>query len=214
VTSGPRRSAKPGELNPQPEVPSAAPVANEMQWPEPALVGPSVVAAPNVAAGPGEVRGEPAGTVLPKPALPVPSLVGPALPVPANGSAALAAKSSAALPAQPKPGSGAASSATAAGSELQAELALIGFARDALSAGDYVQARAWARQHAQRFASGSLVVERQAIDALASCRADQGRELGAAFVARWSDSLFTPRVIRDCSLTNSVPSATMPGTDR
>jgi hypothetical protein len=96
---------------------------------------------------------------------------------------------------------------------IDAELALISRARDALSASRHAEALELTRTHARDFASGALLEERRAIEALAQCRSGHGPSAGRAFVRRWPDSLFTPRVSADCGLQNSVPFAASPGTD-
>lgn len=96
---------------------------------------------------------------------------------------------------------------------LADELALIASARDALASHDHARALELTREHARRFAKGALLEERRAIEALAHCRSGRGDALGLAFVQQWPDSLFTPRIKRDCAAKNSVPSAALPGTD-
>lgn len=96
---------------------------------------------------------------------------------------------------------------------LADELALIAAARDALASREHARALEFTREHARRFPKGALLEERRAIEALAHCRSGRGDALGVAFVQRWPDSLFTPRIKRDCAAKNSVPSAALPGTD-
>jgi hypothetical protein len=82
-------------------------------------------------------------------------------------------------------------------STLADERALLDEASDALARNDAVQALRFAQLHAQRFATGQLVEEREAVAVEAfvlAHRHDEARAHGARFRSAWPHSLFLPAV--------------------
>jgi hypothetical protein len=84
---------------------------------------------------------------------------------------------------------------------LREELALIGAAQSSLGAGRNEAALASLEEHALRFPSGALSLERRALRALALCaggRRDEGRAEAEAFVTRAAGSPLAERVASAC----------------
>lgn len=87
--------------------------------------------------------------------------------------------------------------------DLRAETELLARGWQALASGDIDLASATAREHSQRFTSGALVPERQALEAVAACRVEpaRGQPLAAAFFAAHPRSPLARRVRDACELT-------------
>jgi hypothetical protein len=189
------------QLNPQPELPMTGTVTTTFRS-EGTTSPPPTTRADDTGSVPvaGETHTEP--SVVPKPerALPAGALLA--------GSAGVtgSANSRVERPTTPR-------AAVPVVNEHEGELALVVAARDALALGRYVQALEFTRQHAAQFASGAFAQERCAIEALALCRGGFGHRLGLDFVQRWPGSLFTPRIVRDCGLSNLVPADEQADTD-
>ncbi|HWB74027.1 MAG TPA: sigma-70 family RNA polymerase sigma factor [Nannocystaceae bacterium] len=83
--------------------------------------------------------------------------------------------------------------------DVQRAVALVQRARAAIGAGRYGDARAALREHADAFAAGPLVLEREAYAAIVSCQLDRDRSLRDAFVRRHADSLWVARVDDGCT---------------
>ncbi len=84
---------------------------------------------------------------------------------------------------------------------LREELALIGVAQSSLGAGRAEAALASLDEHARRFPSGALSLERRALRALALCaagRRDEGRVEAEAFALRAAGSPLADRVASAC----------------
>jgi hypothetical protein len=84
---------------------------------------------------------------------------------------------------------------------LREELALVGAAQTSLGAGDPAAALAALDEHARRFPSGALSLERRALRALALCaagRRDEGRAEAEAFAARAPGTPLAERVAAAC----------------
>lgn len=93
------------------------------------------------------------------------------------------------------------SGATKAPTGIAAELELIRDAGQAVNAGQYRRALAVLADHEKRFVAGSLVQDRIALQAIASCRAGQGaaaRRAHDKFVATYPRSVHAARVAEAC----------------
>ncbi len=92
--------------------------------------------------------------------------------------------------------------ALATASSIAEEMRLIGRARKALGAGDNAAAVAIAAEHAQRFPSGQLTQERDAVRVRARCNRGDANARGAAekFLARWPKSPYAAQVRGSCKL--------------
>ncbi|WP_437816244.1 hypothetical protein [Sorangium sp. So ce1078] len=120
---------------------------------------------------------------------------------PAGASAAPAAGSATRAPASrpPPPGAGAAAGPGSEG--LDAEIALLRDAQQALQAGQFAQALAKLNEHASRYPRGVLSTEREASRAIALCRsgrAASGRAIAARLLARSPGSPLATRVRAAC----------------
>ncbi|WP_437969365.1 hypothetical protein WMF04_08730 [Sorangium sp. So ce260] len=118
-----------------------------------------------------------------------------------RASAAPAAGSATRAPASrpPPPGAGAAAGPGSEG--LDAEIALLRDAQQALQAGQFAQALAKLNEHASRYPRGVLSTEREASRAIALCRsgrAASGRAIAARLLARSPGSPLATRVRAAC----------------
>jgi hypothetical protein len=104
------------------------------------------------------------------------------------------------------------SASVSSATTFDAELKLISLAKAELDAHRPAQARAWLREHAERFPNGVFVTERDALSVLATC--EQGPHdpaLAKAFAARHPSSPLVERVTKACSTDLPVgPSAAAP----
>jgi hypothetical protein len=83
---------------------------------------------------------------------------------------------------------------------LDAEVVMLRLLEEAVSRRDTREAERLLMQHRARFAQPVLLEERQGFSALVGCMEHGGRGLAAArtFVARYPNSVLTPRVLREC----------------
>ena len=90
----------------------------------------------------------------------------------------------------------------ASAEDLSAEMALVRTASDALARGDESAALAALREHAHRFASGSLRVERDGLRAIAECSRETGPSNASAkrFLRMYPHSLLSARVTKACAV--------------
>ncbi len=93
----------------------------------------------------------------------------------------------------------------------EAEVNLIAAARSALAGNNYAQTRRLLDEHGASFPRGALSEERETLRALVACRESGNTSLARAYVNRRPQSLFAPRLVRECGLvTDSPPASTIP----
>lgn len=108
---------------------------------------------------------------------------------------ASSARSAAAKPGRPR-------KARASAEDLAAEMALVRTASEALARGDQPAALAALREHAQRFAKGSLRIERDGLSAIAECTQKSAPSDASAkrFLRMYPHSLVSARVTKACAV--------------
>lgn len=88
----------------------------------------------------------------------------------------------------------------------EVEVNLISAARSALASGNYAQTRRLLDEHRSTFPRGALSEERETLRALVACRESGNTDLAQRYVTRRPQSLFAPRLIRECGLSTTPPS--------
>lgn len=156
-----------------------------------------------------------ARSVVPSQALPVPPpsntespLVEPSSQsaldrTPPSPTVSLGNKTGARLPTQPAPAS-VATSPTGTPT-LSEHLTFVVSARDELAHGNFDRVTRLERDYAQFFPGGPVAEEMRALAALALCQGSNDPSRARAFVQAHPGSVFTPRVMRECGVTISVP---------
>ncbi|WP_434046097.1 MULTISPECIES: hypothetical protein [Sorangium] len=120
---------------------------------------------------------------------------------PARTSAAPATAAAARAPATRRPAPAATAAARPGSVGLDAEIALLRDAQQALQAGQFAQALSKLDEHASRYPRGVLSTEREASRAIALCRsgrAASGRAIAAKLLARSPGSPLATRVRAAC----------------
>lgn len=175
VVRVPERGQKPGSEQPA----AAAPARTMLPEPEAAA---TPAAGVDRAAATGTGRDEPAPTTSAE------------LRARDKGRATTA-RSEAAKPTRSRKG-------RASAEDLAAEMALVRAASVALAEGDQAAALAALREHARRFASGSLRVERDGLSAIAECTQKSGPSDASAkrFLRMYPHSLMSARVTKACAV--------------
>jgi len=82
--------------------------------------------------------------------------------------------------------------------DTESEHQVLGAAWSALAQGDLTEVRTLAREHARRFPRGMLVPEREAIEAIADCKATRDPARGAKFLQDHPRSPLAPHVQAVC----------------
>ncbi len=104
-------------------------------------------------------------------------------------------------PSRPRPAAPSAAPASSPADDLQAELALIKRANEAKQAGRHADGLAVLREHAERFARGTLADERMVLRAELECasgRAREARELAERFLRERAGSALAGRMRGVC----------------
>lgn len=89
----------------------------------------------------------------------------------------------------------------------EVEVNLIAAARSALASGNYEQTRRLLDEHRTEFPRGALSEERETLRALVACRESGNTDLAQRYIQRRPQSLFAPRLIRECGLSTTPPPA-------